>query len=53
MATKNDVTGDSIISKRNTNKYRDNWDRIFNKSYNDECENRRNTERNQKKQQDN
>ena len=26
---KNDVTGDSIVSKKNTDAYRDNWDRIF------------------------
>jgi len=29
MATKNDVTGDSIKTKTNSKKYRDNWDRIF------------------------
>lgn len=27
----NDVTGDSIISKSSSQKYRDNWDRIFGK----------------------
>lgn len=31
MAAKNDVTGDSIQSKTNSNEFRDNWDRIFNK----------------------
>ena len=35
MATKNDVTGDSIISKKNTDKYRDGFAAIFNK---DKCE---------------
>ena len=35
MATKNDITGDSIISKTNTDKYRDNFAIIFNK---DKCE---------------
>ena len=34
MATKNDVTGDSIISKTNTDKYRDGFAAIFNK---DKC----------------
>ncbi len=32
MATKNSITGDKIKSKPNSNKYRDNWDIIFNKS---------------------
>lgn len=27
----NDITGDSIITKSSTEKYRDNWDRIFSK----------------------
>jgi hypothetical protein len=27
----NDITGDSIITKSSTEKYRDNWDRIFGK----------------------
>ena len=31
MATKNDITGDSIISKTNTDKYRDNFDAVFKK----------------------
>jgi hypothetical protein len=31
MATKNDITGDSIISKTNTKQYEDNWDKIFGK----------------------
>jgi hypothetical protein len=30
MTTKNDITGDSIKSKINNKKYRDNWDIIFN-----------------------
>ena len=31
MATTNDITGDKITSKTNTDKYRENWDRIFGK----------------------
>jgi hypothetical protein len=31
MATKNDVTGDSIRSKLPSKAYSDNWDRIFGK----------------------
>lgn len=31
MSTKNDITGDSLISKVNTETYRDNYDKIFNK----------------------
>jgi len=29
--TKNDITGDKLISKKNTDNYRDNYDAIFNK----------------------
>jgi hypothetical protein len=29
MATKNDITGDPLISKSPTESYRDGWDRIF------------------------
>ena len=29
MATKNDITGDSLISKTNTDAYRSNYDLIF------------------------
>lgn len=29
MATKNDVTGDALVSKTTTESYRDGWDRIF------------------------
>lgn len=29
MTTKNDVTGDSIKSKVNSQQYRDNWEKIF------------------------
>lgn len=29
MTSINDVTGDSLISKRNTDKYRNGWDEIF------------------------
>ena len=35
MATKNDITGDSIMSKTTTDKYRDGYAAIFNK---DKCE---------------
>ena len=31
MATRNDVTGDPLISKSPTDSYRDGWDRIFGK----------------------
>jgi len=31
MATSNDITGDSIQTKTNTDQYRDGWDRIFGK----------------------
>jgi hypothetical protein len=30
--TKNDVTGDKLQSKTNTQQYRDNWDLIFKKN---------------------
>lgn len=32
MPNKNDITGDTIITKKPTEKYRDGWDRIFGKS---------------------
>ena len=32
MTAKNDVTGDSLISKSSNEKYRSEWDRIFGKS---------------------
>lgn len=35
MTTTNDVTGDFIQSKTNSNTYRDNWDRIFAKGKSD------------------
>lgn len=31
MATKNDITNDSLITKASTDSYRSNWDAIFNK----------------------
>jgi len=31
MTTKNDVTGDSMVSKETTDVYRNNWDAIFGK----------------------
>jgi len=36
MTTKNDVTGDRLITKASSNAYRDNWDKIFGNKYNDE-----------------
>ena len=35
-ASKNDITGDTLISMVNTDKFRDNFDRIFRKGKNDE-----------------
>lgn len=29
MASRNDITGDSLVSKTATEAYRDGWDRIF------------------------
>jgi hypothetical protein len=31
MATKNDITGDSLVSKTNSKAYEDNYDKIFGK----------------------
>lgn len=31
MASRNDVTGDSLVSRSNSDTYRDNWSRIFGK----------------------
>lgn len=31
MATRNDVTGDALVSRYNNDKFRDNYDRIFGK----------------------
>lgn len=31
MASHNDITGDALVSKRNNDAYRDNYDRIFGK----------------------
>ncbi len=31
MAATNDVTGDSLVSKKNTQAYEDNYDKIFGK----------------------
>ena len=36
MASRNDITGDTLISMVNTDKFRDNFDRIFRKGKNDE-----------------
>lgn len=35
MTTKNDVTGDRIITKSSSDAYRDNWNRIFGNKYKD------------------
>lgn len=36
---KNDITGDKLMSKKNTDKFRDNYDRIFGKgSWQDEVD---------------
>jgi len=35
--SKNDITGDSIITKNTTDKYRDGWDRIFGKKKSEEA----------------
>lgn len=35
MASTNDVTNDRLVSKTNTQKYRDNWDKIFGKGKKD------------------
>lgn len=39
MATKNDITGDSIQTKVLTEQGRDNWDNIFGKSWYHDCPN--------------
>jgi hypothetical protein len=35
----NDITGDSILTKSSTEKYRDNWDRIFGKKNSEDLTN--------------
>lgn len=40
MATKNDITGDDIRSKSNTDAYRDNYDRIFRKKKDETVDNK-------------
>lgn len=32
----NDITGDSILTKSSTEKYRDNWDKIFGKKHSED-----------------
>lgn len=34
MASRNEITGDSIVSKKQSDAYRDNFDRIFKKDKN-------------------
>ena len=34
MASKNDITGDTIQSKETSDKYRDNYDKIFKNYFN-------------------
>lgn len=36
MATRNDITGDSLTTKSATDSYRNGWDRIFGKKENKE-----------------
>ena len=36
MATRNDITGDALISKTNSKEYEANWDRIFGKKKQEE-----------------
>lgn len=36
MSSVNDVTGDRLVTKVNSDKYRDNWDRIFGVKQEDE-----------------
>lgn len=36
MSSKNDITGDYIISKQTNDNYRNGWDKIFNKDNNKE-----------------
>jgi hypothetical protein len=31
MASRNDVTGDSLVSRSNNDQYRSNWEKIFGK----------------------
>lgn len=31
MASRNEITGDALVSKKNNDNYRDNYDRIFGK----------------------
>ncbi len=38
MATKNDITGDSLISKANTKAFEDNFDKIFRKEAKNLCD---------------
>ena len=35
MASHNEITGDALVSKRNNDAYRDNYDRIFGKKKKD------------------
>ena len=36
MATRNDITGDALISKTNSKEYEANWDKIFGKKKKEE-----------------
>lgn len=53
MSAKNDITGDSIITKSSTDKYRDGWERIFGKQKREmnECDTRTNKTSDSAKQQ--
>lgn len=39
MTTRNDVTGDALVSKNTNNDYRNGWDRIFGRKSEDESQN--------------
>lgn len=44
MTTKNDITGDSIVSKPSSQLYRDGWDAIFGNKENTDSHKRHNNE---------
>lgn len=48
MPSRNDVTGDNLISRSNNDQYRNNWDRIFGKKEDKEEE----TEKKEDKEED-
>lgn len=44
MTTKNDITGDSIVSKPSSQSYRDGWDAIFGNKENTDSDKKHNNE---------